>query len=555
MKTFKISITLLFLVFAFSGFSKVYETKKSGNWTDTKTWLGGVVPTLYYGSTDTIIIKHNITNSSNHTIYGTFIINSGKNYTAATSTLTMGDFSKLVNSGTITVSTMNSAWNTISFTNNYTITVTNSIEIRRGIYNNYGFINAGTFIKTENNIVFNNMATGTINATNFINDDVLNNYGSIDLSGIFTNGWSRNVTNSGSITVGDSLINNGFMVNSGDIVTTNSFVNNYTSGSLTNSGTVIIGTNFFNNGSLNNSSNISITGSYLNNWSAETDNNGSLNVGNNFQNNGTLINYNSLFVANNMTNNWSSSIDNLGILSVTVDLLNNGTVTNDGSMDVDGFYVGSGSVDGDGDLCNSDGYTDPTSGAKDVTCNICGGEASTLPVELVKFIATHLNDFQINIEWITNSEINNEYFEVLRSFDGINFVSIAKINGAGNSNIISSYSTIDNIDFNGVIYYQLKQVDFDGKSELSDVISISTNQKLDLNIFPNPINNSESFTIITGIEIIHEIRIIDMTGRIVKSINSNISELKIASDDIPKGVYFVQVLSEGNQLMKKIIIQ
>jgi hypothetical protein len=92
---------------------------------------------------------------------------------------------------------------------------------------------------------------------------------------------------------------------------------------------------------------------------------------------------------------------------------------------------------------------------------------STLPIELLSFEVEKEND-QVNVAWVTGSEINNDYFEVYASADGIVWESIAVVNGAGNSFIVNKYSTIDN-DIKGytVKYYKLKQVDFDGTTSFS----------------------------------------------------------------------------------------
>jgi len=93
-----------------------------------------------------------------------------------------------------------------------------------------------------------------------------------------------------------------------------------------------------------------------------------------------------------------------------------------------------------------------------------------LPVELLLFDVTPINNQYARLEWATASEINNEGFEVLRSTDGENFEYIAWISGNGNQTTIHKYSYEDySIEKGITYYYQLKQIDYDGQYEYFDI--------------------------------------------------------------------------------------
>lgn len=87
-----------------------------------------------------------------------------------------------------------------------------------------------------------------------------------------------------------------------------------------------------------------------------------------------------------------------------------------------------------------------------------------LPIELLNFEVTKDGN-RIKLLWTTSSEINNDYFIVYKSFDAINFEPVAFVDGYGNSNIIREYFTYDDEEYLGIIYYKLRQVDFDGNYE------------------------------------------------------------------------------------------
>lgn len=83
---------------------------------------------------------------------------------------------------------------------------------------------------------------------------------------------------------------------------------------------------------------------------------------------------------------------------------------------------------------------------------------SPLPVALVDFNVSCINNY-VQVDWATSSEVNNDYFMVEYSNDGIVYSEGMRINGGGNSNTMLHYST--NL-FGGSGYYRLKQIDFDG---------------------------------------------------------------------------------------------
>ncbi|MFH2094347.1 MAG: T9SS type A sorting domain-containing protein [Bacteroidota bacterium] len=114
---------------------------------------------------------------------------------------------------------------------------------------------------------------------------------------------------------------------------------------------------------------------------------------------------------------------------------------------------------------------------------------STLPVELVSFTG-YVEDNVVKLEWSTASEINNDYFQLEKSRDGINYETLSIIKGKGTVNKMSYYSALDDVPEQGTTYYRLKQVDFDGKFAYSDMVSVNFHGSIldecKFKIFPNP---------------------------------------------------------------------
>ena len=120
-------------------------------------------------------------------------------------------------------------------------------------------------------------------------------------------------------------------------------------------------------------------------------------------------------------------------------------------------------------------------------------DGTYLPICLSEFTALKNNN-NITLSWITQSETNNDYFEIQRSTNGTQWETIAKISGSGNVTSSIQYSyTVKNTVL-GMSYYRLNQVDFDGTSTKSAIISIfsqiTQNGKVEFYTFPNPASES-----------------------------------------------------------------
>ena len=116
------------------------------------------------------------------------------------------------------------------------------------------------------------------------------------------------------------------------------------------------------------------------------------------------------------------------------------------------------------------------------------GGVNVLPTELLYFDAKPDNS-QVDLTWATAMEMNNSYFTVERSRDGIGFDSLARINTLapdGNSSIKLDYSAFDLTPLPGTSYYRLKQTDLDGNTKYSGIVSVNFTQRAPIAVYPNP---------------------------------------------------------------------
>ena len=182
------------------------------------------------------------------------------------------------------------------------------------------------------------------------------------------------------------------------------------------------------------------------------------------------------------------------------------------------------------------------------------GNEVPLPIELLWFNA-ECEGSNITLKWATASEINNDYFTLERSDDAKNWQIIANVNGAGNSSQILYYFYRDAKAFNSTVYYRLKQTDFDGKFEYSNIISASCNEVLlkEINIYPNPITNELTIETTGNNETVN-FEIISLTGAVVYK-SSFIQKTTIQTSKLATGHYIIKFESGNIFEFKKVIKQ
>jgi hypothetical protein len=179
-----------------------------------------------------------------------------------------------------------------------------------------------------------------------------------------------------------------------------------------------------------------------------------------------------------------------------------------------------------------------------------------LPVSLISYDAKLNNDGTVNLNWLTASETNNSYFEVLRSSNGIDFTTIVKIFGAGNSTQKIQYNYIDLTPTSGVNYYQLVQYDKDGKQNDLGIRAVNVTFNLsELSVYPNPV--SEIINLSFDAEVYQKLELIDLTGKILinKAISKQESNISLDISKLAIGVYNIRLTGQGKLIIKQIIKQ
>ncbi len=181
--------------------------------------------------------------------------------------------------------------------------------------------------------------------------------------------------------------------------------------------------------------------------------------------------------------------------------------------------------------------------------------SSVLPVTLLNFNVSLLQNKKVLLSWNTANEINNNFFTIEKSRNSKDFLAIGTITAKNNGQNQNGYSYIDNSPFNGLAYYRLKQTDKDGKFTYSKVIPITLASISSISIKPNPSTNG-NFNIDFG-EIKNNIQIIitDNNGRNVYSKQLESAQTFNIYLNKPKGIYHIKANFDGGQESSKLIIE
>lgn len=181
-----------------------------------------------------------------------------------------------------------------------------------------------------------------------------------------------------------------------------------------------------------------------------------------------------------------------------------------------------------------------------------GQTSSPLPVKLTNFSATC--EKVVTLNWTTASEKNSDRFIVEKSRDGQTWNLVATQTAAGNSNTTLHYTQTDENSWNGLTYYRLRQVDYNGEEEIYGPISVSCEgNENSMTVYPNP--NSGSFTIeIASTEMYNNAQLFltDLTGKVITSQTVNVAngttQILINDLDLKMGTYLVTLRGADEQV-------
>jgi hypothetical protein len=182
--------------------------------------------------------------------------------------------------------------------------------------------------------------------------------------------------------------------------------------------------------------------------------------------------------------------------------------------------------------------------------------SGALPVTLSYFRASLNEDKDVMLNWETVLEIDNSHFEVQRSTDGINFIKTAEVEGKGNSTSLINYNYVDYNAPQGITYYRLKQVDYDGDFEYSTVLHIKKLAPRSSTYFVLETSSGMEKITLPGFtaDMPLTLLITDMGGSIIKNLSFEDSKSYALPSQFTHGLYIVTFLQGGERISKKLVL-
>lgn len=184
-----------------------------------------------------------------------------------------------------------------------------------------------------------------------------------------------------------------------------------------------------------------------------------------------------------------------------------------------------------------------------------------LPIELARFVA-QCDNGGVSVSWTTYTETDNDYFTLERSKNGVDFEMVDVIEGAGNSNSPITYQVLDQQSFGGTSYYRLKNTDFYGKEEYSQVIAVTCGEELTDFTFVKAyeIDNTDLMVEFTASQNEpYTITLFDVSGRLILNHGNKafdgMNKVRLPVGDIAHGIYIINLQNETRRFSRKVLMK
>jgi hypothetical protein len=168
-------------------------------------------------------------------------------------------------------------------------------------------------------------------------------------------------------------------------------------------------------------------------------------------------------------------------------------------------------------------------------------QGALLPVELVDFVASLEADY-VRIKWTTTLEVNNDYFELMRSNDGLEWHTVTKINGQGFSQTYSEYEYLDESPRKGTNYYKLRQVDLDKSYTYSPIIVVHNLVRSETTAYPNPATDF-IYINVNSLEDA-ELQVFNQNGKLIYQEKTTEEVTQIDLSGFTPGTYYYKMLDK-----------
>ena len=188
------------------------------------------------------------------------------------------------------------------------------------------------------------------------------------------------------------------------------------------------------------------------------------------------------------------------------------------------------------------------------------GSSAALPIELLDFSAA-MNGDKVTLTWTTATEINNDFFTIERTLDGISFEEVLETPGAGNSFTPLTYVGEDGNPLPGTSYYRLKQTDYDGQFEYSSMVELHNDYISDMRTYEITVANNTRVVLSYQLksEVSYDLYVYDIMGKVVNHdvifAEEGLNEYTLNVRGFESGSYFITLQNQNEVYSEKFMIR
>ncbi|MCE3294954.1 MAG: domain containing protein [Crocinitomicaceae bacterium] len=199
----------------------------------------------------------------------------------------------------------------------------------------------------------------------------------------------------------------------------------------------------------------------------------------------------------------------------------------------------------------SDKYCNGTSSGDFTVTAFC-----VLPINLISFSGEQTNR-ENKLSWLVSSEHKNDYYLLERSYDGISYDLLAKVDSKVNGNTTSQleYTYTDKNLITQSMYYKLSQVDFEGEQTYLSTLQMSS-ENGEMKLIPNPVKNQANLQFYADQFGSRKVSLTDLQGKIIFSrdfeVNPGQNVLPMDFSKYADGMYFIQVEDKKEIIQFKV---
>jgi hypothetical protein len=197
--------------------------------------------------------------------------------------------------------------------------------------------------------------------------------------------------------------------------------------------------------------------------------------------------------------------------------------------------------------------------------HITMAQPGALPIQMASFAVNVVRNNDVEVAWKTVSETNNYGFEIYRKRGDVgDWTNIGFVEGHGTTLAAQSYSYLDRSLPFGAYYYQIKQVDLDGKSETFPLMTVNVGvvpERLTLGQnYPNPFNPSTVIEFVVPMGGHATMKVYNVLGQEVATLfdgnaeAGRISSARFDASNLPSGLYFYTLKSAGTSVTKRMLL-